>query len=74
MTIKINKKDMVHVGGTIFNYELDAPYIKDVINENDEKLKFCYNINSKILSVLDFKKEFSELTITTFDEDLHNAQ
>lgn len=59
----INKKDMYHIGGTIYNCAFDAQYVLLVLNEKNQSLKFAYNIGHKTLSVLDFKKEFNTLTI-----------
>lgn len=63
MEKEINKEEMFHIGGTIYSCSFDAKYVNDIRNENGERLKFCYNIGMKILSVLDFKKEFNKLTI-----------
>lgn len=73
MIRKINKTDMIHMAGTIYNYILeDAMYVKDVTNEDGEKLKFCYNMRTKILCVLDYKKDFTDITIEYDNhDDLH---
>lgn len=60
---KIDKKDMEHVAGTIYNFGLDAKYVLSVLNENGNGLKFCYNASTKTLSILDYKIIFKEVTI-----------
>lgn len=63
MSEKINKKDMTHLAGSIYNFNLDAEFVTDVLNEHNEPLKYCYNISTKTLCILDYKKAYSEITV-----------
>jgi hypothetical protein len=67
---KINKRDMKHVAGTIFNLALEAEYVQSVTNENNKELKFCYNTTTRTLTVLDYKVDFKEVLIQY--EDIHH--
>ena len=57
---------MHHIGGddsTIYNFHLEAECILNITNENDESMKFCFNIATKTVSIVDFRKEFSIATV-----------
>jgi hypothetical protein len=62
--LTVNKIDMVNVAGKIYNLNLPATYVQDVISNHGVKLKFSYNNLLELLSVVHFPDDYDVLTIT----------